>query len=90
MTEPTPVRHIDYREAFVLDIELEAHGLDCKTCTLAAIQGNDDFCMKMKHMREAITMAYEALPLYYKNRYKAALERRVSYHTQVVSDLSRR
>lgn len=86
MTNSTSVHHIDYREAFVLDVEMEAHGLDCKACTLAAIRGNEEFCLQMKHMREAIRLAYEALPVYYKNRYKAALDRRFAHHAQVMRD----
>lgn len=89
MTEATPRfdrRHIDYREAFVLDVEMEAHGLECRTCAIAALRSTNDFCMKMKHMREAIKMAYEALPPYYKDRYKMALDKRFQHHEQVLRD----
>lgn len=69
-----PNGHIDYREAFVLDMEMAAHGPNCNTCMLAALKGKqNDMCDRMKHMQRTIRRAYEALPPYYKNRYESAM-----------------
>lgn len=65
---------IDYREAFVIDMEIAAHSWECKECAVAALKGDQEkFCMKMKHMRSVIDQAYKALPSYYKERYERAL-----------------
>lgn len=66
--------HIDYREAFVIDMEMAAHGGSCKTCQVAALKAKpQEFCMKMTYMRDYIKRAKDALPTYYKERYDHAL-----------------
>lgn len=88
-TAPQTVTHIDYREAFVLDMEMAAHGPTCKQCILAALKANpDNFCDRMKYMREYVKRAYEALPPYYKQRYEAANESTMNFHRQVVKDMT--
>lgn len=91
-TNDRPTTHIDYREAFVLDMELHAHSFSqCKQCLLAGLRGKpDDSCDKVKHMREAIKRAYEALPKYYKDRYTAALETTFNGNAQIIKDLGGR
>lgn len=80
---------IDYREAFVLDMELAAHGPTCRQCMLAAIHNKpDDFCDRMKHMREYIHRAYNALPPYYKKRYEDATAEVFQYNAQAVRDIA--
>lgn len=70
----TTTSHIDYREAFVIDMEMAAHGGSCKTCQVAALKAKpQDFCHRMVYMREYIRRAYEALPPYYKDRYTEAV-----------------
>lgn len=73
MSGTTNTMHIDYREAFVIDMEMAAHGLICKTCIVAALNGKpEESCVRMNHMRGYIKQAYEALPPYYKQRYTEA------------------
>lgn len=81
--------HTDYREAFVVDMEMAAHGPSCKTCVLAALKSKpEEFCDRMKYMREYVRRAYEVLPLYYKHRYEKALTETLNFNAQVVKDLS--
>lgn len=83
--------HIDYREAFVIDMELVAHGPACKQCILAALHNKpDDRCDRMKHLRGYITKAYEALPPYYKERYEAALKLAFEQNAQAIRGLTNR
>ena len=66
---------IDYREAFVIQVQIVAHGNDCTKCQVAALNNiPDDFCHAFKYMKEYVDRAYEALPSYYKNRYAKAAE----------------
>lgn len=67
------IGHIDYREAFVIDMEMAAHGPNCNTCIEAALShDHDKFCDRMKFMHSYIKRAFEALPTYYKDRYAKA------------------
>lgn len=66
---------IDYREAFVVDMEMAAHGPTCKQCIVAALHNKpENVCHRMQYMRDYIKRAYEALPEYYRIRYETALD----------------
>lgn len=82
---PVSSNHIDYREAFVLDMEMAAHGYTCKQCQLAALRSNPDaFCPRFQHMQGYIKRAYEALPTYYKQRYEEARTTAVNESTEAI------
>lgn len=86
MTNET-ARKVDYREAFVADMEMAAHGPNCQQCSIAALRGDHDgFCLRMQHLREVVKMAYEALPPYYKERYNKAVSDAVAFEQQVQRD----
>lgn len=81
---------IDYREAFVIDMEIAAHSWECKECAVAALKGNlDNFCLRMKHLRAVIDQAYKALPPYYKERYTAAMETTMAKSREAFKDVGR-
>lgn len=66
---------IDYREAFVVDMEMAAHGPTCQQCILAALHSKpENACHKMKYMRDYVKSAFQALPEYYRIRYETALD----------------
>lgn len=77
---------IDYREAFVIDMEIASHSFECKECALAALKSKS-FCLKMQHMRSIILKAYEALPPYYKDRYTAALDTTITQSNESLRDV---
>lgn len=80
--------NIDYREAFVVDMEMAAHGPTCQRCMIAALHSKpEDFCERMKYMREIVKKAYEALPPYYKQRYTEALDSALEFSIQATGIL---
>lgn len=87
-TQPTTM-HIDYREAFVVDMEMAAHGPTCKPCMLAALKGEqENYCDRMKYMRAYVKKAYEALPPYYKQRYETASNTALRQLSESIKDLT--
>lgn len=90
MSDNSTNGHIDYREAFVIDMEMAAHGPGCKQCVFAAIDGKQEaFCERMLHMRAVIKRAYEALPTYYKDRYTVALDTAVKANAEAIKSVGR-
>lgn len=81
---------IDYREAFVVTMEMAAHG-PCKQCVLSGLHGKpEEACHKMQYMREYVRQAYQALPPYYKDRYVLALNTAITSSQEAIDQALRR
>lgn len=82
------MQHLDYREAFVLDMEMVAHQ-NCKQCIRATLNSKpQEACDQMKHMREYVKRAYEALPLYYKRRYEDATKTALQHVNEAIKEMT--
>lgn len=83
------VTTIDYREAFVLDMEMAAHGPSCKQCIIAALNGKpENFCDRMKYLRQYVQRCYKALPLHYKQRYEDATRTALVYVNESIKEMT--